>query len=342
MTTNFFDTDYSQKHFRVGHIKKYHEKVIAIFENHFSNLGYIEHISSSLVSNEDHSVRFTGSTTNVFKPYILDEKKISKNGFFLAQKCLRTQNAKTFLSDNIFPEWGSYFTEIGTICPYNRLDVLFLETLKFLFKLGIEKERLKIAVSSQDNHFLKCIKQISGLSIDIDSKPLLYYKHKYGARDIRGRNFNFAINYNKNKASRDIGNIILIEKRNNPIAVEMGFGVSTLIAGVFNLTNSIEASVISEVVPFKKGYVSKFSDALSAAIVMLKLNIIPGSRDKERILRTYLEALCYFKKKLHLTFDDIVEYSCEYEEKEFNENTDIADKLERYLKIIDYSSKLAD
>lgn len=338
---NFLNTDYSQKHFRIGHIKKYHEEIITIFRNHFSNLGYIEYKSSSLVSNDDHSVRFTGSTTNVFKPYILNEKKIPANGFFLAQKCLRTQNAKTFLSDDIFPEWGSYFTEIGTICPYRRLGILFLETLKFLFKLGIEKERLKIAVSSQDNHFLKCIKQISGLSIDIDSKPLFYYKHKYGVKDIRGRNLNFTTEYNTNKA-RDIGNIILIEKKNNPIAVEMGFGVSTLIAGVFNLTNSIEASIISEAVPFKSGYVSKFSDALSAAIVMLKLNIIPGSRDKERILRTYLEALCYFKKKLHLTFDDIVEYSCEYEEKEFSENTDIADKLEHYLKMIECSSELAD
>ena len=201
--------------------------------------------------------------------------------------------------------------------------------------MGIEIGRIKIRVSSKDKDFLVCAykapKHLEFL-IDIDeSDDLICYRHHYGVSELLGRNINFSIKNKKIGEFKDIGNIIVIEKKGTPFAVEMGMGVSTLIAKIFSLENSIEASIISKAVPFKSGFTSKFSDALSIAVVMIREKIKPGSRDKARLLRTCLESITYFRFKLGISLEEIKNFVNKFEKEEFGEVTDISDKILFYL-----------
>ena len=331
------------KSFEIESLDYLFETIIDTFSENFQSAGYYKHKSySSLVSSIDHSVRFIGSTTNVFKQYLVGDMPIPEKGYFLVQKCLRTRNTNTLLSDEIFPEWSSYFTAMGIIAPYKNLDLLLIDTLNFLFKLGIESNKIKIHVSSKDKDLLECLDNIQKkvkFLIDIDGiDNINYYRHIYGIQGISGRNFNFAVKNEKTGEFKDIGNIVLIEKSGMPIAVEMGIGVSTLISRIFGLNNSIEASSISKVVPFKPGFTSKFSDALSVSIIMLKEKIKPGSRDKGRLLRINLIALSYFRSKLNLSFEAIEGYANKYEKEEFREITSIGNQIVLYLK--DYEENI--
>ncbi len=305
----------------------YHSMIKKLFTDYFFSLGYQEHAPTSIISFDDHSVQFIGSTTNVFKPYILNNSLIPPKGLFLIQKCLRSQNAKSFWDDNIFPEWASYFTELGLITiPDNAMNLITDIIKYFIDILEIESERMCLRVSSRDQDLLKHARQTL-LEIKIDDMPTKQYRHKYGLSDIVGRNFNFGIKTGKRDMIKDIGTVVLIEKLNKPIAVEMGFGVSNLLARYYNLRNSIEASTISMIIPFKPGFRSKFADALSASIIMLKEKVRPSGEGRGRVLRTYLYAVRDLSKKSGFSIDDILQFTVDYEELEYKETSFIADKI---------------
>lgn len=312
-------------------ILDYHSTIKKLFTSYFLDLGYQEHAPVPIISFNDRSVRFTGSTTNIFKPYIINNALIPSKGYFLIQKCLRTQNAASFFDDKSFPEWGSYFIEIGLIASPDKLFKITEDSVKYFTNiLGIDPKRIVLRVFSQDKDLLECVKN-TNLAVEIDGLPFKYYRHKYGLKMILGRNFNFGIKNTQTGAIKDIGNIVVAEKENKKIAIEMGFGVSTLLARYYNLTNSIEASTISAVIPFKPGYVSKFSDALSSTVVMLKENIRPGGRDKERILKTYLIAIDYLSKKVGFSIDNIMEYAVDFEEIEYRTASFLSDRILQFL-----------
>ncbi|MDP2736524.1 MAG: hypothetical protein Q8O59_01920 [bacterium] len=317
--------------FNSKNIIKCHEEITLFFVNYFLAKGYREQKSVSIISKKDHSVRFTGSTTNVFKTKIFSNNKIIEPGLLLIQKCLRTQNSIFLSDDQIFPEWGSYFTEIGLVAPASNLKKITVDTLNFFSDiLKIEKSRIILRACSSDKDILDCIKDLD-LSIEINGLAKKCYRHKYGVEKAMGRNFNIAIKNSITGQIKDIGNIVIIEMDNNIIAVEMGFGISTLLAGYYNLSNSIEASVISSVIPIEKGYKSKFSDALSSVVVMLRENIRPTGRGEGRILRDYLFGLKYLAKKLNISIEEIMIFATAFEELEFKNTRFVCDKILLYL-----------
>lgn len=67
-------------------ILDHHSTIKKLFTDYFSGLGYQEHTPAPIISFDDCSVRFTGSTTNVFKPYIINNSLIPSNGFFFNSK----------------------------------------------------------------------------------------------------------------------------------------------------------------------------------------------------------------------------------------------------------------
>ncbi len=327
----------TEQKFNIESINQLYAETINTFSEVFKSNGYIEHEPhKSLVSDVDHSVRFIGSTTNVFKKYLKEsEDKLPENGYFLVQKCLRTRNTNTLFDDNVIPEWSSYFTAMGAMAPADNLAKLSEATMKFLSELKIESNRIKINVSSKDADLVECLRKLKEkfeFTIAIDGvENQEYYRHKYGEENIIGRNFNISIKNQKTHQYNDIGNIIIIEKENVPTAVEMGIGVGTLISKKFNLGTSIEASPISKIIRYKPDLTAKFSDALSTSVVMLREKITPGSRDKARLLRTNLLALTYFKHKLEIEFEQIKKYIDDYEKDEFGEVTNISDQVMEYL-----------
>jgi len=327
-----------EREFNIIDLNSIEIELLDTFNDTFKKNGYTKHKSKkSLISSEDHSVRFIGSTTNVFKKYLTKDVDISDDGFYLVQKCLRTRNTSVLFDDNNIPIWSSYFTAMGIISPSGNLDKVVKDTIEFILKLGIECSRIKLNVSSQDLDLLKCLKKYQvelGYLIEVDGQSNInYYRHTYGMKDVFGRNFNISINYNERKIFKDIGNIVLIERQKIPIAVEMGIGVSTLISKIFGLNNSIESSSISKIIPFKKGIISKFADAISTSVVMMREGVKPGSRDKPRLLRTNLYSISYFRKKLDIDLEKIKQYINDYEKEEFGEVTIVSNNVIDYLNI---------
>jgi hypothetical protein len=327
----------TEQKFNIESINQLYAETINTFSEVFKTNGYAEHAPhKSLVSDIDHSVRFIGSTTNVFKRYLKEgEDRLPDSGYFLVQKCLRTRNTNTLFDDEVIPEWSSYFTAMGAMAPADNLDKLSEATMRFLSELKIESSRIKINVSSKDKDLLDCLSKLKEkfeftMAID-EVENQEYYRHKYGEENLMGRNFNISIKNQKTNQYKDVGNIIIIEKENVPTAVEMGIGVGTLISKKFNLATSIEASPISKIIRYKPDLTAKFSDALSVSVVMLREKIIPGSRDKARLLRTNLLALTYFKHKLGIEFEQIKKYIDDYERDEFGEVTNISDQVMEYL-----------
>ncbi|MBI2278947.1 MAG: hypothetical protein HYU81_02695 [Candidatus Brennerbacteria bacterium] len=312
--------------------------VSSVFRKHFGDLGYIEYPPSSLVSSADHSVRFIGSTTNVFKSLLL-YGGIPTPGFFLVQKCLRTQNAKVLLNDEIIPDWSSYFTATGIIAPPNRVAELFHDTCKYLYQLGIEKDRIRIDIASEDGDFISQIQSDQDTpKLNVVHGNIDTYRHRYGTQEIKGRNFNFSMINSKTGEFRVIGNIVLAENASSgkALAVELGFGVSTMISRVHDLGSSIEATAANLLAPIEGRYARKFSDALSCVVVILRENIKPSDRDKGRILKLYLQGLNYLKKKLSLTTEEVIHLANLYEKEEFGKATLATEWLTAHLE--EYSS----
>lgn len=308
-------------------IVNFHSVIKSLFTDYFTRLDYKEHKPSLLIPSDDHSVQFTGSTSNTFKSYIVHSSLISRNGFFLIQKCLRTQNAKLFWDDNTPLQWASYFTEVGLITKADNVKNLIVDTVNYLVNvLEIERERLHLKVSSQDSDLLSYARKTS-LEIDIDNMAIENYRHRYGLPEVIGRNINFGIKNNKTNVIKNVGTIVLVEKQREPIVAEMGFGISTLLAGYYDLSNSIEASSISTIVPFKSGLNSKFADALSASVVMIKEGVYPSGRGRGRILRTYLYAVKSLSRRIGLSMDDILRFTEYYEELEYGKTSFIADDM---------------
>ena len=323
-----------EKEFRIEQLDFYFQEIIFKFKESFKSFGYKEYRPVSLISEIDHSVRFIGSTINVFKKYLLKFGGLNDK-YFLIQKCLRTRNSKTFFNDLIFPEWSSYFIALGTISPPEDLIKTLDGTIDFLFKLGIKNNQIRINIYYQDGDLLKCITNsclVNNLLINIDTtENPSSYRHKYGLDKIYGRNFNIAIKNQRTEEFKDIGNITLIENTCGQLAVEVAMGVSTLISRIFGLSNSIESSIISKIVPFKEGFTSKFSDALSATVMMLKQKIKSKDRGRYYLLRIYVLALLYLGDKVNFSFEEIKIFAQNYEKEEFGIISDIGDKLITYM-----------
>ncbi len=319
------------KAFSAKKILDYHSDIKNMFDKFFLSLGYKRQASVPIVSINDHSVRFTGSTTNALKQFISGKSDLPAKGMFVVQKCLRSQNASSFLDDNSFPVWGSYFTEFGSLVPPVMTTRLIEDTINLFIKVfEVKKNRLILRVSSQDRDLLKLVKR-TNLNFRVDDLPQNLYRHKYGLDGVKGRNFNFGIMSANSQKISDIGNFVLIENCGKQIGAETGFGVSTFLFRYFDLSNSIESSTISTVVPFKLGFRSKYSDALSSTVIMLREGVRPSGRDKGRILRSYLDAVGYLSEKVGFSAETTLKFAIDFEEVEYGSVSFVGDKILPYL-----------
>ena len=317
-----------------------HKQLTDFFEIYFKKNKFIEHKPSPLISQCDKSVFFIGSTISVFKQYIL-KRSIPSNGFFLTQPCLRTQNVKVFKEDHITPRWSSFFTGIGTISNINKLDHVCSCSLNFLVDiLKINEDMIKIKASSLDKDLVRYwYKNKKDHLLELDGENIDYYRHRYGMEEIRGRNINFSIIQN-DRSFKDIGNLIIIENSKEAMAVELTFGVATLLSRMLSLEHPIKASIISMVAPIDDTFSIKLADALSTATILLYKKIRPrASEHRGRILREYLQSISYLRKKLGYSINDIYKLTSQYCKVEPNIQSDyttISKQIILYLEQYEY------
>jgi len=307
------------------------------FVEHFGSCGFFEHQPSGLIPKYDKSVLFTGSTISTFKPYFVDSNRPNKD-FYIVQNCLRTQNALNLTKDEIEPQWASYFSSIGTFNSYTKLSYLCAQTWEFFAdSLHVPISQLRVRVSSKDRDlygFWK--KSMKPQCLEVDANTSSYYTHKFGLQNVYGRNCNLAIFDRVNGVLRDIGNIIVIEVDEEPYAMEIAFGVETIVSRLLGLSMPIGAAPIADIVPCITPHSMKFADALCAAMVILKEGERPIATNRGRVLRKYLQGVSYLRHKINVTPEDIARYAENFQSKYLALSSDIPSKICRY--VIEYEN----
>jgi len=284
-----------------------------------------------------------GSTISVLKPYILTSS-IPKNGISLIQPAIRTQQLKNLCrKDGYFSEWASYFIALGTLVNYESLSNTLNDAIQFLSLLGIPDKDILIRLSSQDKDLLTaCFSTVPHIALERDSQPRTYYKHKYGLDEhcIQGRNFNFAIRDVRTDDYKDIGNLIVIEKKDVPIAVESAFGMSAIISRIFGCFHTTQATIISEFVECSDYDHCKFADCIAVVVHLILEGVRPNSSKMQgRILKKYLDGIWWFCKELEISMSKLFDIIDMYTNTQMHPNSfstrDVIKAIKTYYKLTD-------
>jgi hypothetical protein len=295
--------------------------------------GGTSHPPGPIVPEHDKSVAFTGSTISTLKPILLSAK-IPDNGIFMVQNCLRAQNTKILSDVSKSPQWSSLFSSTGGLANVQEMDPLLSKTWQFFTdRMGIPEDRLHIRIASTDTDLLESCRR-TGLSsaFEVDANPPVYYTHKFGLPTVFGRNFNFAISDPKTRELRDIGNFIVIEDSGKPMALEIAFGVETIVSRALGMASPIHAAPITDFIPAKDGQTVKFADALSASTAILQADVRPTASDmRGRVLRQYLQGAGSLRASTGLEREQIRQAIDGFEQQEFGHISGASDKITRYI-----------
>lgn len=307
-------------------------KLIKSFLDYFAKKGYTKHPAVKISSGADSSVHFIGSHISVFKPY-LEKEKVPTPGYILSQSCIRTQNLKKYSQKEYTFNWGSFFLSLGLIAPPTRLNEVIIESMDYIRNiLKIDDKNLKIMINSKDKEFMNACKELKlNKFLEIDTKPLEYYRHKLGYENIFGKNFNFAIkDANKNEFA-DVGNIIIIEKDEKPVAVELALGTSTIIKQVCGLEHILDCTNIH--VPIKDNIWlrRKIEDIIIVAVALYREGLRPSNKAKARILGDYIKTLSYLRSEAKISLEELKRIIQKYEKDNYPK-----DKKLVYDEIIDF------
>lgn len=315
-------------------LPEYTQEAESRFRRTAMAFGLQEQDPARLVSTGDRSVRFIGSVSNVFKPFLVS-RTAPDPGRFLVQRCLRTRNSPSFFDDELNPEWMSAFRSFGAMVPAIQYSRLLELTLEYLFDLGVEPRSVAIEVSFGDTDLLEAslsIKQMYGCGLLVEPSDVMRpYRHVYGIEGVAGRNVNVTLSGSPGSRGLVIGNVVLIESGAGAFAAEFGTGVSTLLARIFAVKDAAATSLISTVFAYAPGLARKLADSLSASVAMMREGVRTGSRDKERLLRTYLRGTAVLSRRLGLSLSAIVRIAREYECVEYGSGSDAIERLHAEL-----------
>lgn len=277
------------------------------FFRFFSGAGYREEASVAISSGFDKSVTLIGSGISVLKPYLLSEAEDIPD-VFIRQRAIRTHALRHIL-DPDEDVLSSYFEAFCVLTSYKRLEALMEEAMAFFARaLKVEAPHVLLRISSADRDLLEQAAKLRGNpTLEIDTRPAEYFRHRYGLDEqhIRGKNLNFAFS-SAGMAELDVGNIVVVERNGTPFAVELAFGCQTAVMGLYGIPSSIQANMISDVIPLDTAAYRKLADALVVTAHLERENIRScKQRYPIYLYRKYVRALNYWRERLELPEDQI-------------------------------------
>lgn len=323
--------EYSETTPPLAEMPKFTEQMIADFREYFLDNGYSETPPVKITSGVDETVRFVGSHISPMKEYFLNEN-IPEDGMIMSQPCVRTRNYPKLLDDTFVPAWGSYFKSLGVLVRPEKIEELCDQSIEYLLSVvKIPRENLTLRVNKEDTDLYNLADKYRSLDIGYDdsSMPEKYYRHKLGVEGVWGRNFNYAIN--ANGTLHDIGNLIILENAEKQFGVELALGTSTILKHYFNLPHVNSANPVPDIENLDSPLRFKFEDSMITSAVLLSEGLRPSASDnKERILRSYLRGIIYFKNKLDIPSDAVVQMMHEFESSQ-NLNHEGSDFIKDYI-----------
>ena len=278
------------------------ENLVASYLYHYRRLGYCEAPSLPITSKDDDSVIFIGAAVSALKKDYIYPQKIPVGGLVVAQPSVRTRNIKNMLDDAVNPKWGSYFTNIDTICPYENKKEAFDQVLDFFYnRAQISPEDLVLRVRSKDEELFQLIKDKNCPAVEVDANPEKYYRHTVGIDGIYGENFNFAVRHKYNRQYSDVGNFIIFRdmQTKKPLFIEVGFGDTVIMQAKYGLDHVMDCYPFARHPALDNNH--KFKDCIITSQAMMREGLQPSSRDEQsKILYKYLRAVYYFARQANL------------------------------------------
>lgn len=285
-----------------------HEKCIARFKEVLGERGYAEKKPLSLIAGEqDSSVLFIGSSTNVFKPEIKN-KNIPENGMFVVQPCIRTHDFKRRFDDTFVPFGQTYFEMIGAILPGDKYEKACLDMIEFLIKgLNIEKERILIIPTQENEKLLDPFYSNSNLSkIKIAKDKNKEYRWGYGMPGIYGEGLSVNILNTMTNKYWDVGNIVSINnEQDKEIAVEFGAGIEFLMSARLGIDNPVKLSRIADIEKINGGLHQKFCVYYETILQLIGAGASVGSKKGNRLFKQYLKSINYLSGKINYNIEDL-------------------------------------
>lgn len=302
--------------------------------NAFSTLfmaeDYVKLAPVQISSGIDPTTYFIGSHISVFKSRLMSGS-IPSPGYLLVQDCIRTQNLELYFSGDKDFNWASFFTSLGLLTPPNRLDKVSLDVAKFLLDLGLDKNDIRIRVSSSDVDLMQVSKRTE-IRREVDIMPQTYYRHKFGLDNILGRNFNIALRKRETAAFADVGNIIVIERDRIPIAIELALGTSTILKQAYGFDHIMDCFNIEGLEKVKISMRRKMEDAILVAVTLYREGLRPRSKGRNRILGQYLKSISYFRKESELKMESLHRTIRNFETSDFPKaEVSVADEIIDYI-----------
>lgn len=274
--------------------QKYLSLLTNLFRDYFISLGYEVEPEVRITARLDPTVRFIGAPISVLKPYFM-ERNMPTTGRLMVQNCIRTRNLKTLHDMDTIPKYGSFFTGMCVLVPYERLAELCRETVEFLYdELQLEEGEVCVNVSAKDKDLLRAIDGLLPAElVNINTKPPIYYTHRYGIKGVYGRNFNLAVRNARSGIYEDIGNIIVIESDNSEkLGVELALGDTTIVQQLLGLEHVQDNYNLG--LPLTDPIVNrKMEDAIMVTLALYNEGLRPtsASSTQSRILRSYVKAI---------------------------------------------------
>lgn len=285
-------------------------KITSEYQDLFVSKGYDLEPSVPITAKLDPTVRFIGAPISVLKPYFLNDS-IHPTGNVMVQNCIRTRNLKLLFDLTTVPKYGSFFTGLCTLVKYNRLSDLSADAMEYFYgSLGLQEGEVCINVSAIDRDLLGVSQKILPIQlINIDTKPPQYYRHRYGVEGVFGRNFNFAILNNLTNEFDDVGNIIIIERGDEKIGVELALGDTTIAQQLLGLEHVQDNYALG--VTFDNEAVGRrVEDAMLVALSLYSEGLKPrnASLTQSRILRSYMKCLSVGRRQLKMDYNTLIKH----------------------------------
>lgn len=320
------------------------------FDLCFGEKKYTKEQEAKLTSGIDKSVTFVGSSISVLKKYFLEDS-IPPNGIYLLQRSIRTRGLQNQKKDQP-AEWGSFFTNIGALVSYDKLEKIILDVFDFITKyLSIPACDVMIRINKQDKDLMDAISAVDNdVKREYNTREDVYYRHKYGLQNlgIYGRNFNIALKDVSDGEYKDIGNIIIIENATKKYGVEFGFGSCTFVMRRKGIKSAIQCSKLSKVYEIKNYKELKFADSLLVCSNLMYEDVkkISYPRYSKYYFSKYREAFVFWKNILDYSNKFVIELIQKYLAVEYNDDLITErfdfDYIHKYLKLDGQTKLVAD
>ena len=274
---------------------------------------------------------------NVLKPLVL-EGRIPRAGVLLAQPALRTMNLKEAHCADYRPQWPSYFLQLGAVAPMTARYSAAEAALAFLDQqLPNEPERVVLQASVEDRDLVAL--HPANRTVELYAGDKTRYRHRYGVPGLVGRTLNYTIR-DPGGTSHAVGNFIVLEMAERPVAVELAFGPSNLLARIDGLELPIQATNSAVAVPLRSWAHVRLADTLSGALVLLREGLRPVGSGRHRVTRTYLQTLSRLRRAVDMPIDELTACAVRFQRTEFGAVDDLPGRVTRY--VVTYEELQAD